>query len=291
MITAGMVKELREKTGAGMMDCKKALSEANGDMEKALIVLREKGMSTAAKKAERITAEGLIAAFISEDKKSGAIVEVNCETDFVAANKEFIGLADSIAEQAANTNAENIEGFMKEKYIKDGSITVKDAVTNLIAKLGENMCIKRFKRFSIDDGMVYGYIHNMGRIGVLIKLCCSRIDEAVEEVGKEIAMQVAAANPSFLDIEEIDEGTLEEVKQKFRSEAQVKGKTQNIIDKIVSGKLNKYYKESCLLQQPWIKDEDAAIAAYLKEASGRIGADIKVEGFARFERGQDAEVS
>jgi len=286
MITASMVKELREKTGAGMMDCKKALNDANGDMGKALEILREKGISVAAKKAERIAAEGLVAAYISEDKKSGAIAEVNCETDFVAANKEFVDLTNNIAEKAAKTNAGSVEEFLSEKYIKDENITVKDAVINLIAKLGENMCIKRFKKFSAEDGMVLGYIHNGGRIGALVKLCCSRNDQVVEEIGNEIAMQVAAANPLFLDREEIDKDTLEEVKQKFISEAQVNGKVQNIIDKIVSGKLNKYYKANCLLEQPWIKDEDMTMDMYLQKASARIGTDIRVTGFARYERGE-----
>lgn len=287
MITASMVKELREKTGAGMMDCKKALADNSGDMEKALAALRQRGLSTAAKKAERVTAEGLVAAYISEDKKAGALVEVNCETDFVSANKEFVDLTGNIARQAAMTDAKCIEDFINEKYILDGSITVRDAVVHLIARLGENISIKRFRKFSVDDGIIIGYIHNEGRIGSLVKICCSSVSTTLEEYGREIAMQIAAVNPSFLGISDIDEHTLKEIRDKFTLEAQSDGKPRNILDRIVSGKLNKYYKEKCLLEQPWIKDEEISMSRYIKEASEKVGAEIKIAGFSRFERGED----
>lgn len=287
MITASLVKELRERTGAGMMDCKKALSDAEGDMEKALLVLKEKGLSTAAKKAERVTSEGLITAYVSEDRKTGAIAEVSCETDFVAENKGFVDLAESISVQAANTNTENMDEFLNERYFKDASLTVKDAVISLITKLGENICIKRFKKLSAEKGIIFGYIHNAGRIGVLVKLYSDGTGPYFEEIAKEIAMQVAASIPLYISREEIPEDKLEAIHQEFMSEALLSGKPQTIADRIVSGKLSKYYKEKCLLEQPWIKDEDIDISSYLGEASKKLGTSIAVSGFARFERGEE----
>jgi elongation factor Ts len=166
MITAQMVKELRERTGAGMMECKKALNESNGDLEKAVEILRERGLAAAAKKAGRVASEGLVETYISDDKKSGSIVEINCETDFVSANEEFASLSKNIAKQVASTNAKTIDELIEEKYIADNNISIKDAVTALIAKLGENMAVRRFNRFSIDKGVVHSYIHGGGRIGV-----------------------------------------------------------------------------------------------------------------------------
>ncbi|MBU5482772.1 translation elongation factor Ts [Clostridium sp. MSJ-11] len=289
MITAQMVKELREKTGAGMMDCKKALSESNGDMEKAVEILREKGLAAAAKKAGRIAAEGLVETYISDDKRSGAIVEVNCETDFVAANDEFKLLASNIAKQALLTKATTVEELVEEKYIADESTTIKDALTALIAKLGENMSIRRFSNFVVDNGIVESYIHGAGRIGVLVKLECEKDSEILTEVAKDVAMQVAAANPSFLNRDAVDHDVLNKEREIYRVQALNEGKPEKIVDKMVDGRIEKYYKENCLIEQLWVKNPDLTITKYLNEKSKEVGAEITVTGYVRFERGEGIE--
>lgn len=286
MISAAMVKELRERTGAGMMDCKKALNESNGDTEKAIEILREKGLAAAAKKSGRIAAEGLVVTYISDDKKIGSMVEVNCETDFVAANEEFKALAYNAARMAAITKASNVEEFIEEKYIEDSNITLKDAVTALIAKLGENMAIRRFANFSQENGIVQSYIHGGGRIGVLVKLSCDKQGEILEDVSKNIAMQIAAANPLFLSKNEVDAASLEKEKEIYRAQALNEGKPEKIVDKMVEGRVQKYYKEVCLIEQVWVRDADYTISKYLSQKSKEIGATITIEGFARFERGE-----
>lgn len=203
-ISAGMVKELRERTGAGMMDCKKALSETNGDVEKAIEVLRERGLAAAAKKAGRIAAEGLVVTYIAEDKKSGALVEVNCETDFVSANDEFSAFAANVAKQVALSNAATVEELVEEKFIADEAVTVKEGLTNLIAKLGENMTIRRFTKFVADKGIAQSYIHAAGKIGVLVELTSEGDAEALSAVAKDVAMHVAASNPLFLDSSQVN---------------------------------------------------------------------------------------
>src|SRR5665647_113048 len=197
MISASMVKELRERTGAGMMDCKRALTETDGDLDKAVELLREKGLAAAAKKAGRIAAEGLVFTYISEDMKIGSVVEVNCETDFVADNEAFVNLTKNIAMQAVETTSTTIDGLVSEKYIDDKSITINDAVTALIAKLGENMSVRRFQKFSIDNGIVQSYVHGGGRIGVLVELACEKQDDVLIQIAKDVAMQIAAASPLF----------------------------------------------------------------------------------------------
>lgn len=286
MISAAMVKELRERTGAGMMDCKKALNESNGDTEKAIEILREKGLAAAAKKSGRIAAEGLVVTYISDDKKIGSMVEVNCETDFVAANEEFKALAYNAARMAAITKASNVEEFVEEKYLEDSNITLKDAVTALIAKLGENMAIRRFANFSQENGIVQSYIHGGGRIGVLVKLSCDKQGEILEDVSKNIAMQIAAANPLFLSKNEVDTASLEKEKEIYRAQALNEGKPEKIVDKMVEGRVQKYYKEVCLIEQVWVRDADYTISKYLSQKSKEIGATITIEGFARFERGE-----
>ena len=201
MITAKSVKELREMTGAGMMDCKKALVETEGNMEKAIEFLREKGLAAAAKKAGRVAAEGIVKTFVSADKKTAAMVEVNCETDFVAANEEFVGFATKVAEIAANTNATTAEELVAEKF--DGEATIQEALTALIAKLGENMTVRRFVKFNIENGAIASYIHGGGRIGVMVEVACDTDSAMLEEVAREVCMQVAAANPLFLSREQV----------------------------------------------------------------------------------------
>jgi elongation factor Ts len=289
MITAQMVKDLRERTGAGMMDCKKALSETNGDPEKAIEYLREKGLAAAAKKAGRVAAEGLVMAYISEDKKVGSLVEVNCETDFVAANEDFVSLVTNVAKQASTSSSNTVEEFVNEQYITDKDIKVQDAVTALIAKLGENMNVRRFTNFSVENGVIESYIHGGGRIGVLVKLNCEKQDEVLYTVAKDIAMQVAASNPLFLSREFVDADTIEKEKEIYRVQALNEGKPEKIVEKMVEGRVQKYYKEVCLVDQVWVKDPELTIAKYLQQKSKEIGSTITVGGFVRFERGEGIE--
>ena len=289
MITAQMVKELREKTGAGMMDCKKALSESNGDMDKAVEILREKGLAAAAKKSGRIAAEGLVETYVSDDEKAGAIVEVNCETDFVSANDLFVELTRNIAKQATLNNYENEEELLNAKYDANDSLTVKEAVTELIAKLGENMAVRRVKKFAIENGVVQSYIHGSGRIGVLVELSCEKNSEVLKEIAREIAMQIAAVNPLFLDRNEVDEESLNKEREIYRVQALNEGKPEKIVDKMVEGRIQKYYKESCLVEQVWIRNADYTITKYLQEKSKEVGSPITITRFVRFERGEGIE--
>mgnify|MGYP000963501220 FL=1 len=288
MVTAKSVKELREKTGAGMMDCKKALTEANGDMEKAVEILREKGLAAAAKKAGRVAAEGLVKTYISEDGKTAGIVELNCETDFVAANEEFIAVADRIAEIASKTSATTVEELVNEKY--DDNNTIQETLTALIAKLGENMTLRRFEKFSVEKGLIESYIHGGGRIGVIVELGSDSNNTAVlKEVAKDVCMQVAAANPLFLSENDVDQTTLEKEKEIYRVQALNEGKPEKIVDKMVNGRIQKYFKEVCLLNQAWVKDGDKSISKYLQEKSKEVGSPITVNRFVRFERGEGIE--
>ena len=277
MITAKSVKELREMTGAGMMDCKKALVQTEGDIEKAVEYLREKGLAAAAKKAGRVAAEGIVKTFVSADKKTAGMVEVNCETDFVAANEEFVSFADKVAEMVANTSAANVEELLAEKF--DGEATVQETLTALIAKLGENMTVRRFAKFNIEK--VASYIHGGGRIGVMVEVACDTESEILEEVAREVCMQVAAANPLFLSKEEVDSESLEKEKEIYRVQALNEGKPENIVEKMVNGRIQKYYKEVCLL--------DKSITKYLQEKSKEVGSPITVTRYARFERGEGIE--
>ncbi|AWZ48679.1 translation elongation factor Ts [Hathewaya limosa] len=289
MISAKMVKELRESTGAGMMDCKKALTEANGDMEKAVEILREKGLAAAAKKAGRVAAEGLVKTYIAEDGKKATIVEVNCETDFVAANEDFIEFVNEVAKQACASSVNTVEELLEEKFIKDESVILKDALTALIAKLGENMSIRRFERFSVENGKINSYIHGNGKIGVLVQLGCQKDDEILSEIAKDVAMQVAAVNPAFLNRDSVDNESLEKEREIYRVQALNEGKPEKIVDKMVDGRINKFYKENCLIEQVWVKNPDLTIQKHLQEEGKKLGADITVEKFARFERGEGIE--
>jgi elongation factor Ts len=287
MITAQSVKELREKTGAGMMDCKKALTETNGDMEKAIEVLREKGLAAAAKKADRVAAEGVVKTYISEDQKVAGIVELNCETDFVAANEEFVGFAGKLAEMASTSTAKDIENFVAEKF--NETQTVQEALTALIAKLGENMTVRRFEKFAVENGVVQSYIHGGGRIGVVVELACDTVSPVLAEVAKDVCMQVAAANPSFLSKDDVDNEALDKEKEIYRVQALNEGKPENIVEKMVMGRIQKYYKEVCLLEQAWVKDGDKSITKHLQEKSKEVGSPITINKFVRFERGEGIE--
>ncbi|SKA87078.1 elongation factor Ts [Caloramator quimbayensis] len=288
VITAKMVSELRERTGAGMMDCKKALTQADGDIEKAIEILREKGLASAAKKAGRIAAEGLIQTYISEDGKNGAVIEVNCETDFVAKNEDFVNLSKNLAKQAALSKASNVDELLEENYIADSSIPVKDAITALIAKLGENMKLRRFEKFNTENGALVDYIHGGGRIGIMVQLEGAN-KEGLLEVGKELALQIAAANPLFINKEDVPEDMLSKEREIYRQQALNEGKPEKIVDKMVEGRIQKYYKDVCLIEQLWIRDQDLTIKKYLENKSKELGADIKVVKFTRFEKGEGIE--
>ncbi|WP_066873371.1 translation elongation factor Ts [Clostridium mediterraneense] len=287
MITAKMVKELREKTGAGMMDCKKALSETNGDMERAIEVLREKGLAAAAKKSGRVAAEGIIKTYISEDKKNGAMIELNCETDFVAINEDFVGFAEKVTKIVAEGNFTTVEEVLAANF--EGDKTIQEALTELIAKIGENMSLRRFEKFSVENGIVKDYIHGAGRIGVMLELACEKESEVLDVLAKDICMQVAAANPLFLSEADVDQKSLETEREVYRAQALNEGKPEKIVEKMVEGRIKKYLKEVCLLDQAWVKDGDMSISKLLEEKSKEVGAPISIVRYARFERGEGIE--
>lgn len=273
-ITASMVKDLRTQTGAGMMDCKKALVEAEGDIAKAVDILREKGLSQAAKKASRVAAEGAVGSAVSEDGKTGTILEVNCETDFVGTNEDFRNLAASIADQILAVNPADVEALLDSEI--DGK-KVRDLVTEAVAKIGENISVRRFVRYESAEGKVYSYIHG-GKIGVLVEMI-----GADDELGKDIAMQVAAANPSYLDRTQVSQAEIDHEKEVLAVEARNEGKPENIIEKMVIGRINKYYKEVCLVDQEFIKDGDLTISKLLKSKNA------SVVRFARYQLGEGIE--
>lgn len=287
-ITAKMVSELRERTGAGMMDCKKALVQAEGDMEKAIEILREKGLAAAAKKAGRVAAEGVVETYITDDGKVGAVVEVNCETDFVGKNEDFVKLAKNLAKQAALSSANTVEELLEEKYIEDENATVKEAITALIAKLGENMSLRRFERFNVENGVIMDYIHGGGRIAVMVQVEGTTNDVA-KEVAKELALQIAAANPLYLVKEEVPQDVIEKEKEIYKQQALNEGKPEKVVEKMVEGRIQKYFKEVCLLEQLWIRDQDKTIRKFIEEKAKEANAELTVKKFVRFEKGEGIE--
>ena len=287
-ISAQLVKELREMTGAKMMDCKKALVETEGNIEKAVEFLREKGLADAAKKSGRVAAEGVVKTYISDDKKTGTVLEFNCETDFVALNEEFVAFADKLAKMVAETSVATVEDLLNEKF--DGDSTTSESLKALIAKLGENMSVRRFTKFSVEKGIVKSYIHGGGRIGVLVEVACEKDSEVLDEVAKEVCMQIAAANPLFLSKDDVDTESMEKEKEIYRVQALNEGKPENIVEKMVIGRIQKYFKEVCLLEQLWVKDGDKSINKFLEEKSKEVGSPITVTRFVRYERGEGIEV-
>lgn len=277
MITASQVKELREKTGAGMMDCKKVLTETNGDEEKAIELLRERGIAKAAKKSDRIAAEGLVETYISEDGKVGVVVEVNAETDFVAKNEEFRSFVKDIAEQVAKENPADVEALLNQKSIRESDKTVSEVLTNKIATIGENMSIRRFVRFETNN-LLESYIHGDGKIAVLVEM-----ENGTTELAKDICMQIAAARPEFLDRAAVPEERLAKEMEILKAQAMNEGKPAEIAEKIVQGRINKFYGEVCLVEQEFVKDPDIKIGK-LVESKG-----AKIVRFARFEKGEGLE--
>lgn len=274
-ITAALVKELRERTGAGMMDCKKALTQVDGDMDKAIDFLREKGLAAAAKKAGRIAAEGVVGSYVTEDGKVGVIVEVNCETDFVAKTDNFKALVEKIAAHIAATNPADVDALLASEL--EGA-TVEAMVTAAVASIGEKISVRRFARYEVAEGLVAAYIHGGGKIGVLVELTAG-----TAELGKDIAMHVAAANPSYLNRTQVPAAELEHEKEVLSEQAKNEGKPEKIIEKMVLGRINKYYKEVCLVDQDFVKDPDQTIAKLLK------ANDADVVEFARFQLGEGIE--
>ncbi|MBE6096401.1 translation elongation factor Ts [Schwartzia succinivorans] len=271
-ITAAMVKELREKTGAGMMDCKKALAETDGDQAKAIDYLREKGIAKAGKKADRVAAEGVVGAYVSDDAKVGSVVEVNCETDFVANTDNFHAMVDKIAKHIADTNPADVDAL--NDSVMDGK-KVSDFITEQIATIGEKISIRRFARYET-AGRVASYIHMGGKIGVLVELTGGEA-----QLGKDVAMQIAAANPSCVDRAGVDPAALAHEREVLKAQALEEGKPEKIVEKMVDGRINKYYKEVCLVEQSFVKDPEQTIKQVL--------GDVEVKGFARFMLGEGIE--
>ncbi len=284
-ITASMVKELREQTGAGMMDCKAALSESGGNLDAAVDWLRKKGLSKAAKKAGRVAAEGLIGVATSGTK--GVVVEVNSETDFVARNDLFQGLVKMIADVALTTGPD----VAKILAAKAGSVTIADAIQDNVAKIGENMTLRRAAELSVGKGVVATYVHSsvtdgLGRIGVLVALDSTGKADELKAFGRLVAMHVAAANPQAVDAAGLDAAVVEREKNVLADKAKAQGKPANVVEKIVESGLKTFYKEVCLVDQPFIHDDKKSVAQAVKEAEGKVGGPIKVTGFVRFALGE-----
>ena len=289
-ITAALVKDLRERTGAGMMDCKKALGESNGDIEAAVDWLRTKGLAAAAKKAGRVAAEGLVGVAVSD--KAAAVVEVNAETDFVARNEAFQGLVSTIADIALEKNGD-VDTIKTATYPGE-SRTVEEQVTHLIATIGENMALRRAQKVSVNSGAVATYVHNaltggLGRIGVVIGLESNGDVGKLEELGKQLAMHIAAAHPISLSRDELDPALIEKERTVLSEQARESGKPENIIEKMVEGRLRKYYEEVCLLDQVFVIDGETRVSKVLENAAKDVGGPISVTGFARFQLGEGIE--
>ena len=292
-ITAAMVKELREVSGAGMMDCKKALTATEGDMDKAMEFLREKGLATAQKKAGRIAAEGIVMLNVSEDGKKAVAVEVNAETDFVAKNEKFRGYVAQVAEQAMDTTAADVEGFLAEPWKFDTNETVGEELAHQIATIGENMNIRRFQQVKEENGFVASYTHMGGKIGVLVDVETDVVNDAVKEMAKNVAMQVAAISPKYTSRDEVSKDYIEHETEILKVQAMNENpdKPENIIEKMITGRLNKELKEVCLLEQVYVKAEDGkqSVKQYIDTVAKANGTDIKIKNFVRFETGEGLE--
>lgn len=292
-ITAGMVKELREMTGAGMMDCKKALAATEGDMDKAVEFLREKGLAAATKKAGRIAAEGVVKTLLSDDHNA-VVVEVNSETDFVAKNAEFNEFVDAVAAQAMNSNAADMDAFMQETWAADPSLTVEQALSSKVARIGEKLSIRRFEKV-VGADLVVSYIHGDGKIGVLVEAATDVVNDDIKEALKNVAMQIAALHPQYVcdsEVpEEFKEHEIEIIKAQIANDPKVAGKPEKVIEGMIQGKLNKELKEICLNDQVYVKAEDGkqSVSAYLAQVGKANNAKLSVKRFVRFERGEGME--
>lgn len=293
-ITAAMVKDLRELTGAGMMDCKKALGETDGDMDAAVEYLRKNGQAKAEKKAGRIAAEGLCKVVLKDDR-TAAVVEVNSETDFVAKNEVFQSFVAAVADQAVDSSAADMDAFMAEKWNQDNSITVKEALVAQIAKIGENLNIRRFEKVVADNGCVVSYTHGGGRIGVIVEAETDVVNDAIKEAMTNVAMQIAALSPKYVSTDDVSEEYKAHEKEilmaQIANDPKMAGKPEKVIEGAVVGRLNKELKEVCLLEQPYVKAEDGkqTVAQYLSQVAKENGAKLSVKKFVRFETGEGLE--
>ncbi len=293
-ITAGMVKELRELTGAGMMDCKKALTETNGDMDAAVEFLRKNGQAKAEKKAGRIAAEGLCRVAMDGDKVA-AVVEVNSETDFVAKNADFQNFVEAVAAQAVNSDAADLDAFMAENWKEDSSKTVKEALVEKVAVIGENLNIRRFEKVVANEGCVVSYVHGGGRIGVIVEAATNVVNDAVKEAMTNIAMQVAALSPKYVSTADVSEEYKAHEKEilmaQIAQDPKMAGKPEKVIEGAVVGRLNKELKEVCLLEQTYVKAEDGkqTVAQYIAQVGKENNAELSVKKFVRFETGEGLE--
>ncbi len=293
-ITAGMVKELREMTGAGMMDCKKALNETNGNMEEAVEFLRKNGQAKAEKKAGRIAAEGLVRVAVVDDKKA-AIVEVNSETDFVAKNETFQQFVEAVAAQAVETNAADMDAFMAEAWKEDSSMSVKDALVAKVAVIGENLTIRRFEKVEAANGCVVSYIHGGGRIGVVVEAETAVVNDAVKEALTNLAMQIAALNPKYVSREEISAEYIAHEKEillaQIMNDPKESQKPEKVINGMIEGRVSKELKEICLVDQVYVKAEDGkqTVGKYLEQVSKEVGTTVAIKKFVRFETGEGIE--
>ena len=288
-ITASMVKELREMTGAGMMDCKKALNETNGNMDEAVEFLRKNGEAKAVKKAGRIAAEGIVMADVADDKKA-AIVEVNSETDFVAKNDEFKEFVANVVKQALETSSADMDAFLAESWVADSSQTVKDALVAKIARIGENLNIRRFEKLE-SDGCIVSYIHGGGRIGVLVDADTDVVNDEVKKCLRNVAMQIAAMTPKYVSRDEVSQDYLDKEKEILLAQAKQDNpnKPENIIEKMIIGRLNKELKEVCLLDQVYVQDGDLTVGKYVEKVAKENGANLSIKRFIRFETGEGIE--
>jgi elongation factor Ts len=281
-ITAELVKTLRDKTSCGFMDCKKALSQTGGDLEAAVAYLRQKGIAVATKRGARETSEGTVWAHISPDGRTGALLEVNCESDFVAKTPSFQDFGARLSVQVAAHEPADLDALLAQPWQPQPDVSVKDYLSEIIGQVGENIRVRRFCRFA--GGLVTAYIHHGGKIGVLLEMSAPATPE-IAVVGKDLAMQVAAANPLAVSREELDPDTVAKEQAIFAAQAQESGKPEKIIEKMVVGRLEKFFKEVCLLEQPYVKNPDVTVAQYLKDISQQTGAPIQVRRFCRFQVG------
>ena len=289
-ITAAMVKELRELTGAGMMDCKKALGETDGNMDEAVEYLRKNGQAKAEKKASRIAAEGLCTVVVKDDK-TAAVVEVNSETDFVAKNDEFQGFVEAVVNQVVDSDAADMDAFMAEAWEADTTKTVKDALVEKIAVIGDNLKIRRFEKVVATNGCVVSYVHGGGRIGVIVEAETAVVNDAVKEMGKNIAMQIAAMNPIAIDEAGVPESVKEILLAQIMNDPKESQKPEKVINGMIEGRVSKELKEICLVDQVYVKAEDGkqTVAKYLEEVSKAVGTPVSVKRFVRFETGEGLE--
>ncbi|MDR2157577.1 MAG: translation elongation factor Ts [Clostridiales Family XIII bacterium] len=286
-VTAELVKELRARTGAGMLDCKNVLVEVDGDMDKAIDTLREKGLAKAAKKAGRIAAEGLVRIKIAPDGRKAGIIEVNSETDFVAKNQDFIDFVDTLSCMTVDTAVSNLDDFLAKPY--DGQRTVREKLTDFIATIGENINVRRFEHFNKPGTVYVGYLHGAGKIGVVVGLETEASAEEVTPVGKDIAMQIASMNPLFIDESGVDPQYIENEKEILVRQALNEGKPAEIVEKMVMGRLKKELKETCLLEQKFVKNGDLSVAQHLNDCAKAIGKRVRVVGMTRYEVGEGIE--